>query len=350
MGFKNRIYAAIAASFCMLMLILDAKNALLGARAGVELCYRTVIPSLFPFIVISIILGSNLTGIQMSILRPIGKLCGMPVGSESLLLLGLLGGYPVGAQGVHNAYANKSVSKQDAQRLLGFCSNAGPAFIFGMMGGLFQRSVAPWALWGIHILSAVIVGCILPKKSKTKCTLPSKPPASLTQALEQGLKTICVICGWIILFRILIAFVQRWILWIFPETMQILLIAVLELANGCCEMHTIANQGIRFIACSGILAFGGICVLMQTRSVSKDLGWGMYFPGKILQTVISILLASIVQLFLFPAVERYFISTGFYIIMLFIFLCVIAALGLRKKVVAFSDYLVYNGNKVLQSN
>ncbi len=346
MTLKNRILTGITASICMLMLILDAKTALSGAQASLELCYRTVIPSLFPFVVISIVISGNLTGIRMRILRPIGKLCGMPAGSESLLFLGLLGGYPVGAQGVYNAFNNKSIRKEDARRLLGFCSNAGPAFIFGMMGGLFQQYSASWALWGIHILSAIAVGCILPQKSSSGCRLSRQPPLTVPQALEKGIRTICGICGWIVLFRILIAFCQRWFLWFIPKTLQICLISVLELANGCNEMYSVVNQGMRFVLCSGILAFGGICVLMQTHSVTADLGWGMYFPGKIMQTVISVLLATFVQRFLFSEADQCPISIGIYVIMLLIGLAIFTALLLKKIVVAFFGRLMYNNRKI----
>ena len=41
-------------SLGMLALILDGRTAIEGARQGIGLCLRTVIPSLFPFFVLSI--------------------------------------------------------------------------------------------------------------------------------------------------------------------------------------------------------------------------------------------------------------------------------------------------------
>jgi len=346
---RKQIWTGISAAVVMLILILDAKTALSGAHAGLELCLRTVIPSLFPFIVICVVISSNLTGMPMHILRPVGKLCGMPVGTETLFMLGILSGYPVGAQSVYSAYKNGSISEHTAKRLLGFCSNAGPAFIFGMMGSLFHSTVAPWILWGIHILSAALVGFILPEKDNTACQLTQQPPTTVTQALEKGIKSISIICGWIVLFRVGIAFLERWFLWLLPKTVQICLIAALELSNGCCEMYDIINLGTRFMLCSGVLAFGGICVLMQTRSVTAELGWGMYFPGKVLQTIISVLLAAVTQKFIFQPTEHASISMQFHIILLLIGLAIITLITFRKKVVAFSDRLVYNNTKVLQS-
>ena len=38
-----------AATFCLLILILNVDTAVKGAQEGLELCIQTIIPSLFPF-------------------------------------------------------------------------------------------------------------------------------------------------------------------------------------------------------------------------------------------------------------------------------------------------------------
>lgn len=339
---RKQMWTSLAAATVMMVLIMDARTGLSGAQEGLTLCFHTVIPSLFPFIVISIIINSNLTGCQIPLLRPIGKACGIPQGGEALLVLGLLGGYPVGAQGIVDAHRNGVITKQDARRLLGFCNNAGPAFIFGMLGSLFDKSAVPWMLWGIHILSAILVGCILPEKSKHQCHLSRQPALTVAQSLEKALKTIAVICGWIILFRVLIAFLQRWFLWILPQWLQACIIAFLELSNGCHVLHSMTCQGLRFVLSAGILAFGGLCVYMQTRSVTNELGCGIYFPGKVLQTCISILLAVVSQQFLFSKAEQLTISVPLCVVLILVVLFTILLLHRKKKVVAFSDRLVYN--------
>ena len=66
---------------------------------------------------------------------------GLPPQGASALVLGMLSGYPVGAQTAASLYASGQLTKEETERLLGFCSNAGPAFIFGMVGGLFMDSI-----------------------------------------------------------------------------------------------------------------------------------------------------------------------------------------------------------------
>ena len=79
------------------------------------------------------------------------------------------------------------------------------------------------------------------------------------------------------------------------ERGQVILTGLLELANGCCELEKIANDGLRFMAAAVMLSFGGLCVAMQTLSVTEKLGLGSYLPGKLLQTLISLMLAFGVQ-------------------------------------------------------
>jgi len=111
------------------------------------MCLESVVPSLFPFLILSGIITTSFTGVEVKILRPVGRLCGIPSGGESLLLIGLIGGYPVGAQCIYRAYETGQISKVDAQRMLGFCNNAGPAFIFGITASLFDSLIYPWLIW-----------------------------------------------------------------------------------------------------------------------------------------------------------------------------------------------------------
>lgn len=330
----NRIATLSLSGLVMILLILDAQTALTGAKEGITLCLYSVIPSLFPFFVVSVILTSNLVGKKMYFLRPLGKLCGIPNGAESLFLLGLLGGYPVGAQSITNAYRQGQLEQDDAHRLLGFCSNAGPAFLFGMIGPLFSSPLIPWVIWFIHILSAMIVGMLLPNKRDSTCKLTATKPVSLPHAVERSLRIMANVCGWIIVFRVILSILNHWILWIVPAEWQALLSGLLELSNGCHTLRTLPSDASRFIISSAILGCGGLCVGMQTASVTKGLGTGLYFPGKLLQSILSVIIAILVSPYLFhsftPESKYMQISIVFAlgIALFFHYLCK------RKKVVA----------------
>lgn len=286
----RKLRTGILAAIGLLALILDTKTALQGASDGLQLCIRTVMPSLFPFFVLSNLLTSTLTGQPIPLLRPLWRVFGIVPGSESLLLIGMLGGYPAGAQCVTQA----NLPRWDAERMLSFCNLAGPAFLFGIVAGKFSNRNAAWFLWGIHILSALFTAILLPGRSTQSVTLKPKEALSLTEAVQRSLRTMVGICGWIVLFRVLIAFANRWILWLLPIPLQVAITGFLELSNGCCDLGRIQDENLRFIISAGMLAFGGLCVTMQTASVTEDLSLKTYLAGKIIQVLFSILLACLI--------------------------------------------------------
>lgn len=345
---RNRSALALGYMLVMLLLILDAKTAIIGAKEGISLCLYTVIPSLFPLFVISLLLNSAIIGIHIPFFRHLSNLCGIPSGAESLLVLGILGGYPVGAQCVSQCYSERKITKNSAARMLGFCSNAGPSFIFGMCTSLFRDPATVWYLWFIHILSAIITGMLIPGKQRSEEVKMTSKLLTLGDALKQTASILAGVCSWIILFRVLICILSRWLCPLFSNDILTIFGGVLELSNGCIALHRIDDEAVRFVLMSAFLAFGGICVLMQTVTAVKSLGLGMYIPGKLLQTALSLLLSTAAATFLFKASS--FFST-------FRSICIAASCSillliftyfiLFKKYVAFVEKMRYNQKKEL---
>ncbi len=330
----RRLWTSIIAVITLAFLILDAKTAVGGAKEGILLCLNSVIPSLFPFLILSSIIVSTILGESVRILHPIGRLCKIPEGAETIFILGLLGGYPIGAQCINSAFKKGQISNQNARRMLGFCNNAGPAFIFGMMGGLFPNSIAAWILWFIQILSAITVGILLPGNTADRCKISGAQVFSIIDAAEKSLRTMANICSWVVLFRVMLAYFQRWILWLLPHEIQVFITGILELSNGSHALGSIVSNGMRFVFASCFLSLGGICVAMQTVAVTKQTGRGFYFPGKLLQCAISFILSVICQYVLFPANQIMQIPPICLPIPICFILAITLYLNKRKKVVA----------------
>ena len=298
---KRNLCAAIGAAFGMLVLILDGKTALTGAADGVTLCLTTLVPSLFPFFLLSILLTGALAGQAVPLLRPIADACKIPKGAESLLAIGLLGGYPVGAQNAALMHRAGQLTKEQAARMIVFCNNAGPAFIFGILSPMFSNTATPWLLWAVHIVSALLVGLLLPGDAPARAAQPLPRQIRITDALEQAVKTMALVCGWVVLMRMVIAFLERWFLWLLPASAQVAVAGIFELANGCVQLLRIDCEGLRFILAAGMLSLGGICVTLQTASVAEGIPMKLYFPGKLLQSCCSILLAFLLQTLFAPS-------------------------------------------------
>lgn len=295
----------IGSAIGMLILILDSKTALNGVQQGIEMCIRTVIPSLFPFFFVSGLMTSSFLGRKNRLLGFIGKRCGIPSGAESLLVTGLLGGYPVGAQVISQAWASGAISEGDGRRMLGFCNNPGPAFLFGMVAPFFSTPAAGWMLWLSIIVSAILTGVLLPGKNHGQAVLQERKPFTPSIALNESIRIMASVCGWVVLFKLLMVFLQRWFLWLLPQAAQVLIAGLLELSNGCMMLGNIENPGLRYLICAGFLSLGGCCVTMQTATAAGKLGLKMYFPGKCLQTSICLIIAYATQYFLFSGHHRW---------------------------------------------
>lgn len=326
----SRFLSAAAAICAMLALIFDSKTALAGAQAGAQLCVATLIPSLFPFFLVSI----YLTGLLSD------------RGTASVLLFGFLGGYPIGARTVATACKEGRVSRGDGERLLAFCSNAGPAFLFGIGAGLFPKLWMCALVWMIHVGSALLIAALTP--GKTTYHRPDVPKTlTLTRSMGQAIGAMAPVCGWVIVFRVIIAFSQRWFLWLLPGNLQLLVVGLLELANGCCDLSEISSVGLRMELFSLFLGFGGLCVLLQTRSVldGSGLRGRNYFPGKIAQGAAAYLLSVAAQPLL-PGQMRHWPHPIFPLIALTL-VCGYGFFARRRKMgVAFSRKRRYNQKKI----
>lgn len=331
---KQNGITILSAFILMLLLIIYSKQAAEGAFAGIELCLRTVIPSLFPFFVVSAWINPILLSIRIPLLQGISHILGIPQGCEGLLLMGLIGGYPVGAQAIAEYYQRGCLSKEHALRLLGFCNNAGPAFIFGIGGNLFPNLWIVWIVWAIHVLSAIITGFLLPYSITTQLRMQSSNASkTFTQALKQGINATVTVCAWIILFRAL-GNIFKPLAAQFP-VLEILS-GFLELSGGCCNLIQVNELFARYILYCVYLGFGGMCVLMQTVSVTQSMGVGLYPIGKIMQTAISFIMAWITAQLIFTRQQA---VTPFIVIMLILSVLILFVCRKYSKI-KYGNFLV----------
>lgn len=275
----------------MLLLIFKSGTAAAGIRAGVEVCLYRLIPSIFPFLILSGSLTSAMAGRNVGFFAPVRRLCRIPSGSESLLMTGFLAGYPVGAGNVAQMYRNGRLSESDAARMVVFCNNAGPAFLFGVLGPLFSAKGTLWLLWAVQIAAAILCAAVLPGGSSCKMVIPQGRGTSITQSVTSAVKTMGIICGWVLLFRMVLEFLDLWVFGFFPDWVQVLVTGLLELSNGCVRLELLGNEDLRFVLASVMLSSGGLCVWMQTASVCDSLDMQLYLPGKLLQTGLSAVLS-----------------------------------------------------------
>ena len=288
----------LAASAAAALLLLRPQKAASAVRAGLALSAGTVDPSHYPFVAaISLLLqlgaAEALGRLCAPIMRPLFRMrgvCALP------LLAGLLGGYPSGAKTAASLYAQGRITRQEAELLLGFCDNCGPAFLLGCVGaGVLGNPDAGLWLYAVHILSAILAGILLCRLSGDRgpvllgSALPAAPvsfPQALTSSVTGALASTLNVCAFVVFFQVLSALP--------PAPPPPLVLGILEMVGGVASL-TPGPGG--FAAAAAIVGWGGLSVHCQAMSLAapEGLSFRWHWAGKALQAVLSALLAAGIQ-------------------------------------------------------
>ncbi|MGI6264880.1 MAG: hypothetical protein ACOYJY_05405 [Acutalibacteraceae bacterium] len=182
-----------------------------GIDRGVSLCYRVILPSLFPFLVLAGMISR--TGLDRSIGRRLEGFTrfvfGLPGCCAMAIFLGFAGGYPAGAAAVRELLESGAVTRRQAKRLLRFCVNAGPAFVISTVGAGMAGSIAVgWLLLAAHTGASLMIGivCRIVDGKEEEINEPAVPTnalpagAALTQSVNGACRTLLSMCGFVILF------------------------------------------------------------------------------------------------------------------------------------------------------
>lgn len=107
-----------------------------GVRKGLDCAANILIPSLFPFMALSVLMiRCGFSQVCGKLLSPLTKLLfGLNCSAAPVIFLMLIGGFPVGAKGIRTLYDQNLITESEAQRMAVFCISAGPAFLITAVG------------------------------------------------------------------------------------------------------------------------------------------------------------------------------------------------------------------------
>ncbi len=317
--------AALGAGlFCaVLALLLWPEEGMDAAKTGLTLCWNVIIPSLFPFFVLSSLivelgfaqyLGRALEGIMRPLFH-VGGAC------ASAVALGFIGGYPVGARTAINLYENGLCSKTEAERLLAFCNNSGPAFILGVVGaGIFSSGQIGLLLYLTHIFASLCVGFLFrfykageePHRRRSPSQFQTaRFSAALTNCVKNSFSATLNICAFVIFFAVVIR--MLFLSGILPGIAALLgtllapvgftsawaermLTGLLEISSGVASLRGPGELAGRISMASFLLGWAGFSVHCQVLSFLGNSGLSMrtYFVGKMLHACLSALFIGLV--------------------------------------------------------
>lgn len=256
-----------------------------AVKTGISLCARSLIPSLFPFMILSDLWTRSRAGRQATrfLSLPICRLFAVSEAGAVAWLCGTLFGFPFGARAIAEGVRTGEIGKEEAKRLLLFCQNASPAFVIGSVGGMLGSPEKGALLFLIEVLLSVAVGLLTRKRAdistmargEEKAQGVSLPSFSLPDAVRRAVPAMLFVCGCVLLFSAVGALVLPFL----PDGFwRAAGAGIWEIGSACGYTAGEAPAALRLPLCGWAIGFSGISVHLQGAEALDGCGVSV-LPG-----------------------------------------------------------------------
>ena len=289
--------------FSFFLLLRRADVATACMQDGLSLCARAVVPSLFPFMVLSELLVASGTGewLTAPLSRPLGKLLGLSRAGCCAVVLGLLCGFPVGARCAILAYEKGTLTRDECERAMACSSIPSSAFLLGTVGAtLWQDARFGVFLYFSAILGALLSGILLYGVQKSKererpltATQPLSPirfdAGMFPSAVKNATVSTLLICAYVVFFSTLSGAVEL-ILGRFGanENTHAILSALLELSGGVGASAKLCNRRLATVLTGAAVGWSGVSIHCQMLTLcdGHSISIRPYFAAKLVQATV----------------------------------------------------------------
>ena len=277
---------------------------------GMALCVRTVIPSLFPFMVISELLVSTGVAQRMGkvVGRPLSRLLALSPDGAAALTLGLICGFPVGSRCALSLYERGQISRGELEHLLTFCNSPSSAFLTGAVGvGLFASEGFGILLYFTHLISSLTVGLLGKRyfaadKSHGEYCVPSHAnsarrggASAFCGAVCDSARSMLYVSAFVIFFSAASGVLEHLIeLFGAPDSLSVLLLGILEMTGGVNAAAALPSP-VAPIAAAAITGWSGLSVAFQLGGLcgDRDISLKPYFISKALCALLNAALVAL---------------------------------------------------------
>lgn len=293
--------STVAITICTLLLcaglLIYSRECSDGAIKGIEMCLSVLVPSLFPFMALSSFMVKS--GITQTLGKPfkwiMRKIFGLDDCFAPVLLLTMIGGYPVGAKGISALYESKIISENQAKKAAMFAVCSGPGFLINFVGmSIYKNKTVGLIILVSQIISVILLGIMLNLFDRKKSNYNSvseykiiREPlgSAVVESAVDSAKGVLTICIFVVLFSAFCGILDSII------SDGLFKNCILCLLEVCAAVSTSAeNSPIEMIAFAS--GFGGICVHFQIYSALGKIKVKrlLFFCIRIIQGVITALL------------------------------------------------------------
>lgn len=245
---------------------------------GFMLWAECVLPSLFPFMVITLLFIK--TGLAEKASLPLRRAAGifkLPPAAAVCFIMSILSGYPAGARAVAEFYESGAIDGSDADKLAALCSTSGPLFVIGTVGyRMFSSKSAGWALLLCHALTVVCTALafsLFSKKSAKRAVPRAVPDANaLYNSFYGGVTAVAVTGGFIAFFYVLLQIAEDFSLFYPLQALFALFMdgkaaaalcrGIAESTAGCLALSK-SGSPLALPLCGFVVTFGGISIVLQ---------------------------------------------------------------------------------------
>lgn len=257
------------------------------AYLGLHVWFNQMIPSLLPFMIISsMLIHLNLDQIIVKPFAHIFRLIYRISDSAIyVLIMGFLCGFPMGAKTAALEYETGKISKDEAEYLLAFVNNIGPAyylsFVYGNIISKQHLLFGLCLLYGVPILYGILLRYTVYRKRLSKPValygLKASPQQTTTffsamdTSIHHGLIQIAMLGGYMILCNLLVMIPKL----IFQHAPVICSFfhSLLEISGGLLSIRALNLSTMQTFAYTHtFLVFTGISCHLQTFHILKQSG------------------------------------------------------------------------------
>ncbi len=310
----GQICFCLLSTFCFLLILRNSEAAIRYMGRGLSLCAGTVIPSLFPFMVISELLVKSGAGEAFGRLfsRLMRWIFGISGAGVSAVFLGSMCGFPVGARTAISLYDENLISKSECEHLLTFTSNPSSAFLVTAVGvSIFGSHKLGVILYTVVLGSSFLVGFFARFFIHDKGKPVSHPhyPSGLhpggvsmfTSAVSNAASAMLTVCAYVIFFSALTGALES----MFSESGHLsetafaLLCGFFELTGGISEASGLSSLTTAVILTAFLAGWSGLSVHCQVLSLcgGRGLSFKPYFIAKAAQALIAALIMALLLRF-----------------------------------------------------
>ena len=255
---------------------------------GMELAVRCVIPSSFPFMIITDLYTHYGTPEMLSIPGEIFcRLIGIKPYMLGTFICGNVGGFPIGAKMAADLYSTNKQDKDALERLIPMSSNPSAAFVIGGVGlGMF-KDVRIGFLLLLSLYLSMFLCALLTKRKYTKIifhTNKTEQNYSFVASVKQAGSSCISLISFISIFSATVGLVKNHIK---NKAISYSLITLLEVTNAVKIFSDSSQIPLNIgVGLAGFaLGFGGLSVMMQSTALlsGSDLKMKKYLFFKLLQ-------------------------------------------------------------------